>query len=671
MDAPDTIQPAQTQSAITDPQMDTHKVYEQKYESPQQVSSDQPIQLAQNDVPTYTVGSPAGLLEPGNIDLSNRPVVHNADGKVSTEYSTSFGDEKGREILVPTIVKGKFLTPDGTKPAEGSPEEKQMFKEAQLHYAATHEHMGIFSDARAADKYAQVVHNRNSKPTSDTHNIVQAPDGARVAFPKGTDPNEMHNEMEKWWQPHLQRTAAAWDSVKNAASNAAQALGLPSDMPEWQVQTDEFMLDPIGKTRDVVGAIIGGLAHGANAVIPSTPENNAMVKRAQAEYAKGNHLAAAVTLTPLIGDGLAKSVKQAQTRDYSGSLGTAVGVVAPFLIDSFKGEGELPITREKPVQPTTTSYEHTPDQSGQFGNFEHVVTTKNAEGKTVGHLAAQDTAPGEVTIRSNQIYDEAHRGQGKGTAAIRTLVNETAKNPSLKTIHSDITTTGAARGAWEKIADVNPDTVTKQDFNGVPRWSVDLDKVREKAANTPEFNGEERRGTARSAPMAATDLEQAMKNPGQRIQTPFDVTEGAMDTINRDIASRLEKPPVKAQTVGTAEGAANDTALFAKAKAALGPDASLSAIAKEAQRMKDNPEPQFTGNPKVTERGVKEAIKARSSLSQERAEREAAVQSNAPKAKAKPAPKKAPKDKATEFNPEDMSENIRPALSERMKNALS
>ena len=54
MDAPDTIQPAQTQPAITDPQMDTNKVYEQEHERQHGVSSDEPIQLAQNDVPTNT-----------------------------------------------------------------------------------------------------------------------------------------------------------------------------------------------------------------------------------------------------------------------------------------------------------------------------------------------------------------------------------------------------------------------------------------------------------------------------------------------------------------------------------------------------------------------------------------------------------------------------------------
>jgi hypothetical protein len=74
--------------------------------------------------------------------------------------ATSFADDKGREILVPTIVNGKFLTPDGKKPPEGSPEEKAMFKRAQQHFEETGENLGIFKDAKSADAYAEKIHNR-------------------------------------------------------------------------------------------------------------------------------------------------------------------------------------------------------------------------------------------------------------------------------------------------------------------------------------------------------------------------------------------------------------------------------------------------------------------------------------------------------------------------------
>ena len=106
-----------------------------------------------------------GLVEPGNIDIWKRPTVHNADGSHSSEYSTSFQDDKGREVLVPTVVNGKFLTPDGKKPAEGSPEEKAMFKAAWDHYLKTGENLGKFDNPDNADAYAGILHNRGAKPT--------------------------------------------------------------------------------------------------------------------------------------------------------------------------------------------------------------------------------------------------------------------------------------------------------------------------------------------------------------------------------------------------------------------------------------------------------------------------------------------------------------------------
>jgi hypothetical protein len=104
--------------------------------------------------------NPRGLLEPGNLPLAGRPKVENEDGSHSTEYSTSFEDDKGREVLVPTIVNGKFLTPDGKKPPEGSAAEKAMFKRAWDHYLRTGENLGKFSNSDDADAYADKLHNR-------------------------------------------------------------------------------------------------------------------------------------------------------------------------------------------------------------------------------------------------------------------------------------------------------------------------------------------------------------------------------------------------------------------------------------------------------------------------------------------------------------------------------
>lgn len=131
---------------------------------------------------TMVVQNPKGLSEPGNLDITNRPAVKNADGTHSTEYSTSF-NVGGKEVLVPTIVNGKFLTPDGKKPAEGSAAEKTMLKAALQHYKDTGEHLGKFNDAKSADAYASQLHNRGEKPPTKTSPSVY--NGAAKAMTGG------------------------------------------------------------------------------------------------------------------------------------------------------------------------------------------------------------------------------------------------------------------------------------------------------------------------------------------------------------------------------------------------------------------------------------------------------------------------------------------------------
>ncbi len=101
-----------------------------------------------------TQGFP-GLLTPGNIvNLYNRPVtspiagpggnVQNQMGQptTSTTFSKSFNFGHG-EVLLPTVVGGKFLTD----------------QEAVARYKKTGEHLGIFATPDAADAFAGALHN--------------------------------------------------------------------------------------------------------------------------------------------------------------------------------------------------------------------------------------------------------------------------------------------------------------------------------------------------------------------------------------------------------------------------------------------------------------------------------------------------------------------------------
>ncbi len=93
---------------------------------------------------------PKSMIEPGNIDLHHRPVVHNADGTISTVRSMSIGTDQG-EVLIPTISEdGRVMTAD----------------EAIKQYRKTGRHLGIFRDRAAADAFAKQLHQEQEQEYS-------------------------------------------------------------------------------------------------------------------------------------------------------------------------------------------------------------------------------------------------------------------------------------------------------------------------------------------------------------------------------------------------------------------------------------------------------------------------------------------------------------------------
>lgn len=108
-----------------------------------------------------------GMVEPGNIDLANRPVVHNADGSISTVRSIG-ANVGGKEVLLPTVSHdGAVLSND----------------DAIRLYQMSGKHLGIFDTPENSDAYAQSLHDDQAQMYEGRAN------GGRAAFADGGAPS--------------------------------------------------------------------------------------------------------------------------------------------------------------------------------------------------------------------------------------------------------------------------------------------------------------------------------------------------------------------------------------------------------------------------------------------------------------------------------------------------
>lgn len=131
---------------------------------------------------TPSVQKPSGLVEGGNIDLSQQPSVPNKEtGGNSTVWSMSIGTDKGETLISRVTPDGKILS-------------KQ---EAVDYYKQTGKNLGTFKSVDDADNYAEQLHQDYANGLITPKQLPQPKSNSAVAKPQVNPPSELEQQAAK------------------------------------------------------------------------------------------------------------------------------------------------------------------------------------------------------------------------------------------------------------------------------------------------------------------------------------------------------------------------------------------------------------------------------------------------------------------------------------------
>ena len=117
-----------------------------------------------------------GMVSPGNVDITQRPNIKNADGSHSSVFSMS-SEVDGKEVLYPGVGDGTTYPLRKLTPAE-----------ALDQYKKTGKSLGAFKDAASADAYAKTLHEDQAKYGNRAGGVERPPTAAKTAAPGRVTP---------------------------------------------------------------------------------------------------------------------------------------------------------------------------------------------------------------------------------------------------------------------------------------------------------------------------------------------------------------------------------------------------------------------------------------------------------------------------------------------------
>lgn len=166
----------------------------------------------------------AGVIEPGNIDLANRPTVKNPDGSVSTVRSMSANID-GKEVLIPTV------SDDGRNLTE---------QEAIDNYLSTGKHLGKFDTPDQATAYAQSLHGQQEKMYASPDTATIGPKQRTTFLGKVYDTPLSEAQEDRARMMAMSGVMSKYGNPAEALRLRHQARGL--DVQELQMKSGEQQL---------------------------------------------------------------------------------------------------------------------------------------------------------------------------------------------------------------------------------------------------------------------------------------------------------------------------------------------------------------------------------------------------------------------------------------------